>query len=342
MNSRATANPPVPSPNDVTEAAEVISGIAVRTPVVCSERLNLALGVKAFVKVETLQRSGSFKFRGAYSHISRLPTAALGRGLITYSSGNHANAVALIASNLRCSATILLPEDCATGKVRRLARYPVAILRYRREDENREELAQRIADERGLSIVPPSNDPLVVAGQGTVALELLEEIQDLDALVVPVGGGGLIAGTCLAMARGKRTVRVLGVEPEQGADTHLSLQAGRRVGIPTPQTLADGMRHTIPDPLPFQVMCEYVSDVILVSDSQILSAMALLYDSTGIVAEPSGACAIAGLLAAKESLRGMRLGVVASGGNIDSKDFRTLLVRGRHARAVDDPRASKS
>jgi threonine dehydratase len=275
------------------------------------------------VKAECFQRGGAFKFRGAYTKISSLPDDVLARGVLAYSSGNHAQAVALAARLLGTSATILMPADAPPAKVEATRGYGAEVVTYDRWTESREALGAALAAERGMELVRPYDDPLVMAGQGTTALELLEDVPDLDTLVVPVGGGGLVAG-CSTVAKSLRPgIRVVGVEPEAGDDTARSLAAGRRVRIDVPRTIADGLQAAEPGELTFEVNRRLVDEIVTVTDTQILEAMAFLFDRLKLVSEPSGAVGVAALLAGRA--RGERIGVVVSGGNVGVARFAELL-----------------
>jgi threo-3-hydroxy-L-aspartate ammonia-lyase len=315
-------------PDDVRAAARRLEGVAHRTPVLTSRTLDERVGARVHVKAESFQRGGAFKFRGAYAKVSSLPEEALARGVLAYSSGNHAQAVALAAALLGTSATILMPEDAPAAKVEATRGYGAEVVTYDRWTENREEIGARLAAERGLELVKPYDDPLVMAGQGTTALELLEEAPRLDLLVTPVGGGGLIAG-CATIAKSLRPgIRVAGVEPEAGDDHRRSLAAGERVRIDVPRTIADGLQATEPGELTFEVNRRLVDEVATVTDAEIVGAMAFLFDRLKLVAEPSGAVGVAALLAGRLDARGREVGVVVSGGNVGAARFAELVGRG--------------
>ena len=248
------------SPDDVRAAAERLSGVAHRTPVFTSRTLDVRTGATAFLKAECLQRGGAFKFRGAYNMISSLGPEERAAGVVAYSSGNHAQAVSLAARIVGASATILMPVDTPAAKLDATRGYGAEVVTYDRYREDREALGAALAEERGLVLVPPYEHPLVMAGQGTSALELLEEAPDLDVLLVPVGGGGLIAGCATAAKAIRPGIRVIGVEPEAGDDTRRSLEAGERVRIPVPRTIADGQQADIPGELTFAVNRQLVDD----------------------------------------------------------------------------------
>jgi threo-3-hydroxy-L-aspartate ammonia-lyase len=310
---------------DVRTAAQGLAGVANDTPVLRSRTLDGMVGASVHVKAECFQRGGSFKFRGAYTKIASLDETTRARGVLAYSSGNHAQAVTIAARLLDTRATILMPEDAPTAKVDATRGYGAEIVTYDRWSENREELGAALAAERGLELVRPYDDPLVMAGQGTTALELLEEVRDLDVLVVPVGGGGLMAG-CSTVAKALRPeIRVIGVEPETGDDTRRSLAAGKRINRGVPRTIADGLQAAEPGKLTFEVNRLRVDEIVTVSDAEILDAMAFLFDRLKIVTEPSGAIGVAALLAARISAPGARVGVIVSGGNVGVARFAELL-----------------
>jgi threonine dehydratase len=310
---------------DIDAAAERLRGVANHTPVVTSRTLDGVVGASVHVKAECFQRGGAFKFRGAFNKISSLSEAERARGVFAYSSGNHAQAVAIAAQLVGASATILMPEDAPRAKLDATRGYSAEIVTYDRWTEDREALAARMAEERGLALVRPYDDPLVMAGQGTVALELLQDVEMLDVLVVPVGGGGLIAG-CATVAKALLPkVRVVGVEPEAGDDTRRSLAAGERVATAVPKTIADGLQASEPGELTFEVNRERVDEIVTVSDADILDAMAFLFDRLKLVTEPSGAVGVAALLANRMDASGLRVGVVLSGGNVGVARFAELL-----------------
>jgi threonine dehydratase len=312
---------------DVLAAADGLAGVANETPVLTSRTLDGMVGASVHVKAECFQRGGSFKFRGAYTKIASLDEAARSRGVFAYSSGNHAQAVAIAARLLGTSATILMPEDAPTAKVDATRGYGAEIVTYDRWTESREELGAQLAAERGVELVRPYDDRLVMAGQGTAALELLEHVPGLDLLVAPVGGGGLMAG-CSTVAKALRPdIKVVGVEPETGDDTRRSLAAGKRIDGGVPRTIADGLQASAPGELTFEVNRQRVDEIVTVSDAEILDAMAFLFDRLKVVTEPSGAIGVAALLAGRISAPGGRVGVIVSGGNVGVARFAELLGR---------------
>jgi threonine dehydratase len=315
---------PVIARDDVEAAAARLDGIAHRTPVLRSRTLDERVGVRVHLKAECFQRAGSFKFRGAYNKISSLPPDVRGRGVLAYSSGNHAQAVALAARLLGTSATIVMPEDAPAAKLDATRGYGASVVTYDRWTESREEIGARLAAEHGVELVRPYDDPLVMAGQGTVALELLAEVPELDLLLVPVSGGGLVAGIATVAKAHDPNLRVVGVEPEAGDDTARSLARGERVRIDLPRTIADGLQSPEPGELTFEVNRRLVDGVVTVSDAEILDAMAFLFDRLKIVVEPSGAVGVAALLTGRVAPAGA-VGVVISGGNVGAARFADLL-----------------
>ena len=307
--------------DDVRAAAHRIEGVAHRTPVLTSRALDEAVGATVLLKAENLQRVGAFKFRGAYNAVASLTDAERARGVATVSSGNHAQALALAARLHSTRAVILMPEDSPPAKLAATQGYGAEVLEFDRYGEDREELLADLVAERGLVPIHPYDDERIMAGQGTVALELLEDAGPLDVLVVPIGGGGLISG-CATAAAG---VRVIGVEPEAGDDVRRSLRAGERVRIPVPRTIADGQQLDAPGELTWPVIRERVEDVTVASDAEIVEAMRFLFERMKTVAEPSGACALAALLAGRVDVRGQRVGVVISGGNVSAERFAALM-----------------
>jgi threonine dehydratase len=314
---------------DVRAAAERLRGRIIRTPVVTAEAWDEATGFSGFFKCENLQRAGAFKIRGALNRLLTLAPAELSRGVIAFSSGNHAQGVALAARLVGTTALIVMPKDAPALKVEATRGYGAEIVFYDRLTEDREAIARRLATETGRVLVPPFDDYAIMAGQGTTALELLEDAPGLDALVTPVGGGGLMAG-CSTVARVLRPdMTIVGVEADTANDTYLSLQKGERVTIPPPTTIADGIRLTTPGALTFPILQANRVEVVLVSDDDIRAAVRLLALRVKIVVEPTGAVGAAAVLAGKLSLRpGTRIGVVLSGGNIDPAMLIEILRRG--------------
>lgn len=310
--------------DDVEAAAERLSGVAHRTPVLTSRTLDQRSGATLLLKAENLQRGGAFKFRGAYNRISTMSADELARGVCAWSSGNHAQAVALSAALVGTRATILMPEDAPAAKRAATEGYGATVVTYDRYQEDRDALAQQLTSEHDLVPVPPFDDELVMAGQGTAALELIQDAGPLDALVVPVSGGGLIAGCGTAARALLPDVELIGVEPAAGDDTKRSLAEGRRVRIPVPRTIADGLQVEVPGALTFEINRRQVDDVLLVDDQALVDTMALLFERLKIVVEPSGAIGLAAVLADPERFAGRRVGVVLSGGNVGLDRFAEL------------------
>ena len=303
-------------PDDVRAAARVLEGVVHRTPPVTSR----TLGESVVLKPECLQRAGAFKFRGAYNKIASLPP---GTPVLAYSSGNHAQAVALAARLLGASATILMPTDAPASKVEATRGYGAEIVTYDRYSEDREAIGEALAAERGLELVRPYDDPLVMAGQGTAALELIEDAGPIDVLVVPLGGGGLISG-CATIGAALGVERVIGVEPEAGDDWRRSLAAGERITIDVPRTIADGLQTNAPGKLTWEVASRLVDEVVTVTDAQIVDAMRFAFERLKLVVEPSGAVGIAAVLQGSVGSDG-RVGVIVSGGNVGADRFAELL-----------------
>ena len=315
--------------DDVRAAAARLAGVASRTPVLTSRTLDARSGGRVHLKAECFQRGGAFKFRGAHSKIAALPAADRERGLVSFSSGNHAQAVAISAALHGTRATIVMPADSAGPKMVATRGYGADVVTYDRHGQEREALAARLVEERGLTLVAPYDDPFVMAGQGTAALELLEDVGALDVLVVPVGGGGLIAG-CATVAKALHPdLRVVGVEPASGDDTQRSLDAGRRVRIPAPRSICDGLLAEVPGELTFAVNRERVDAIATVTDDEVLDAILFLFERVKVVAEPSGAAALAAVLAGTVDLSGRRAGVVLSGGNMGLEQLRRWTLQRR-------------
>jgi threo-3-hydroxy-L-aspartate ammonia-lyase len=312
--------------DDVLAASQRLEGVAHRTPVLTSRSLDEAAGAeRVLLKAENLQRVGAFKFRGAYNAIASLLPEERARGVATVSSGNHAQAVSLAARLHEARAVILMPEDAPEGKVAATRGYGAEVIRFDRYSEDREALLADLVSERGLVPIHPYDDERVMAGQGTVALELIQDAGPLDLLLVCVGGGGLISGCATAAAGLSPDTRVIGVEPEVGDDFQRSLAAGERVRIPVRPTIADGQQLPTPGALTFPVVQKLVSEIVTVSDDEIRVAMRFLFERMKTVAEPSGASALAALLAGKVDASGARVGVTISGGNVTAARFAELL-----------------
>jgi len=312
--------------DDVKAAAERIAPHVHRTPVLTSRTFDAAAGARLFFKCETFQRVGAFKARGAFSRLTLLTARERRRGVVAFSSGNHAQAVALASRDLGVPATIVMPDDAPALKLAATRAYGAEVVLYDRRTEDREAIARRLVEERGVTLVPPFDDEAVIAGQGTAALELLAEVPDLDAVVTPCGGAGLLAGTAVAATGLRPGVRVLGVEPEAGDDVARSLREGRRVSIPVPETIADSLQTTRVGERNFAILSALVEGVLAVSDLELRRAMALLFSRMKLVVEPGGSAAAAALLAGKvPSVAGRRVGAVLSGGNVDPARFCELV-----------------
>jgi threonine dehydratase len=310
---------------DVLDAAGRIEGVAHRTPVIRSRTLDGLTGAQVHLKAENFQRGGAFKFRGAYNAIARLSPDQLARGIVAYSSGNHAQAAALAARELGGSAVIVMPADSPAAKLDAVAGYGAEIVTYDRYTGDRAAIAGGLAAERGLALIPPYDHPDIVAGQGTAALELLEQAGELDAIVVPVSGGGLIAGSAIAAKGRYPGIRVIGVEPETADDTRRSLAAGRPVRIDVPLTIADGLAVAVPGDLTFAINKELVDEIVVVSDDELRDAMRFAVDRLKLVLEPSGAPGLAALLTGRISPVPARVGVILSGGNVGAARLAQLL-----------------
>lgn len=312
--------------DDVRAAATRIAAEAFVTPVITSGVIDEMVGSQVYFKAENLQRTGAFKFRGAYNSISALTSAERDAGVVTYSSGNHAQAIAMAAALVGCGATIVMPHDAPAGKVAATEAAGAELVRYDRYTEDRREIAESVAERQGSVVVPPFDWPLVIAGQGTVALELFDQTPNLDALVVCLGGGGLLGGSCVVADAVSPETKVFGVEPESGDDHRRSRAAGERVEVPVPMTIADGQQTTKPGALTWPITNAVVTDFLTVTDEEIIDAMRLLFREAKLVAEPSGASAFAAVLAGQLRGHGFdRIGVTISGGNVDLDRFTELV-----------------
>jgi threonine dehydratase len=312
---------------DIQSAAGRLRGVAHRTPVVTSRTLDALTGSRAFLKCENLQRMGAFKFRGAYNRIVQLTPRERERGVVAFSSGNHAQGVALAARLLGAPATIVMPSDAPAAKVAATRGYGAEVVGYERAAMNRAAIAESLARERGATVVPPYDDPDVIAGQGTAALELIEDAGALDVLLVPLGGGGLLAGSALAASALAPRIAVYGVEPAAGDDWLQSWQRGEIVSIPVPQTIADGQQTQSPGALTWPIVHSLCAGILTVTDDEIRAAMKFAFERLKLVAEPSGACALAALLSGKVEVGRKRVGVTISGGNADPRIFADAILR---------------
>jgi threonine dehydratase len=307
------------TPDDVRDAAERVGDVAHQTPVMSSRTVDEKTGATAFFKCENLQRVGAFKFRGAYNALSRLSPAEQARGVIAYSSGNHAQAIALAGRMLDVPATIVMPENAPAVKLEATRGYGAEIVPYDPATTVREELAADIAEERDLTLIPSFDHPDVVAGQGTAGWELFRETGPLDLLLVCCGGGGLLSGCALAAETLAPECDVVGVEPAAGDDATRSFHTGERKSVDNPDTIADGARTSQLGSITFPLVLEYADDMVTVSDRELLEAMFFLWERMKLVVEPTGALAAAALLHGHVNTEGRRIGVLLSGGNVDLK-----------------------
>jgi len=314
-----------PTYDDVAAAAARIAPVAHRTPVLRSRLVNEVVGADVVFKCENLQRMGAFKFRGAYNALAQFTPEQRRAGVVTYSSGNHAQAISLSASLLDIPATIVMPLDAPASKVAATRGYGGQVVTYDRYTEDREQIGAALAAERGLTLVPPYDHPRVLTGQGTAGKELFDEVGPLDALLVPLGGGGLLSGCALAAAELSPDCKVYGVEPEAGNDGQQSFRSGSIVTIPTPRTIADGAQTQHLGVHTFEVIRRTVTDVLTATDAQLVSSMRLLATYLKLVVEPTGTLGLAALLANPDQFRGRRVGVVISGGNVDLDRYAALL-----------------
>jgi threonine dehydratase len=309
---------------DIQAAAQRIRPIAHRTPVFTSRTFDALADAQVYFKCENFQRGGAFKIRGALNFIYSIPKDQLSRGVVAYSSGNHAQAVAIAASSVGIKATIVMPSDAPKSKLQATRGYGADVVMYDRLTENREAIGGRISEETGATLVPPYDHPWIIAGQGTAALELLEEVPDLEALAVCIGGGGLMSGSSTAARAVQPGIRIFGVEPDDGNDTYLSFRSGERVEIPMPKTIADGLRAQRPGAITFPIIQKNVEDIVLVSDSEIRDTMKFLLTRMKMVVEPSGAVPAAALFHHKLPKGPRKIGAIVSGGNVDLELLQTL------------------
>jgi threonine dehydratase len=312
---------------DIRAAARRLDGIAHRTPVLTSRTLDARTGGRIFLKCENFQRMGAFKFRGAYNRIVRLDDAQRRAGVVAFSSGNHAQGVALAGKLLNVPAVIVMPSDAPKSKVAATQEYGAEVVFYDRHRSHRAEIAQRICDERGATLVPPFDDRDIIAGQGTVALELIESVPSLDIIAVPTGGGGLLSGCAVAAQGVNPSIELYGVEPQAGNDFQKSLLSGERVHIDVPHTIADGLQTQQPGELTFAIVRALARGIVTVTDDELRDAMRFAFERMKLVIEPSGAAALAAVMTGKIDVRGKSAGIVISGGNVDIDRFAQLLAR---------------
>ena len=310
---------------DIDAARDRLKGIAHRTPVLTSRTADAATGATLFFKCENLQRMGAFKFRGAYNALAQFAPEQRKRGVIAFSSGNHAQAVALAAQLLGIPATIVMPHDAPRMKIEATRGYGAEVIGYDRYQEDREAISKRLSAERGLTLIPPFDHAHVIAGQGTAAAELIEDVGALDLLLVCVGGGGLVSGSAVAARHLAPDCRVIGVEPQAGDDVQRSFRAGRIVHIDVPKTIADGAQTQQPGVLTFATIRALVSDIVTVDDAALVRAMRFFAERMKIVVEPTGALGAAAAFERKVAVAGKRVGVIVSGGNIDPTFYGELL-----------------
>jgi len=316
----------LPTFEDVKVAAKRLQGVAHRTPVLTSNFLDHLTGNRLFIKCENFQRAGAFKFRGAYNTLAQLTPEQRRYGVVSFSSGNHAQGVALAAKLLGISAKIVMPHDAPAAKLAATRGYGAEVILYNRYEEDRAAIARAIQEKEQRVLIPPFEHPHIIAGQGTCALELYEQVGPLDILLAPIGGGGLIAGNCIAAHQLSPATEIYGVEAEVANDTFLSLKKGERVSIPVPPTIADGMQVTSPGEMTFEIMREHLAGVLLVSEDEIKNAVRMVLERMKILIEPTGAVPVAAALKNELSWRGKRIGIIVSGGNVDMGKLAKILM----------------
>lgn len=316
----------LPTYQDVEAAAQRIAGFAHKTPVMTSTTVNNEFGAEFFFKCENFQRMGAFKFRGALNALSQLSPEQKKAGVIAFSSGNHAQGIALAAQILNIPATILMPIDSPEVKVAATQGYGAKVIRFDRYTQDREQLCRELAEQNGLTIIPPYDHVDIIAGQGTAAKELFEEVGELDALFVCLGGGGLLSGCALAARALSPNCKVYGVEPEAGNDAQQSFRSGKIVHIATPKTIADGAQTQHIGHYTFELIKQNVDDILTVTDAQLVDCMKFYAERMKIIVEPTGCLSFAAALNMKEQMRGQRVGIIISGGNVDIKRFAELML----------------
>jgi threonine dehydratase len=323
---------------DITAAADRLAGQAHRTPVLTSTTVNQLTGSQVFFKCENLQRTGSFKFRGAFNALAQLSTEQRQRGVLVYSSGNHAQAIALAGQLFGVPVTVVMPEDASAVKLAATRGYGAEVVCYNRLTQKREEIGQQLARDRSLTLIPPFDHPQVIAGQGTVARELFEEVGELDLLLVSCGGGGLLSGCAIAASALSPRCHVIGVEPKRADDATRSFYSKTLQTVDNPDTVADGARTASLGSLTFPLVLHYVHDMVTVSEVAILRTMVFLWERLKLVVEPTGALAAAALLEGVVNQPGSRIGVVISGGNVDLKQASKLFARvGKPEKTAQQP-----
>ena len=315
----------LPEYADVAAAAGRIEGYANKTPVMTSRTVNAEFGADVFFKCENLQRMGAFKFRGAMNALRQFTPEQRAAGVVTFSSGNHAQAIALSAKLLGIPATIIMPHDAPAAKVAATKGYGGNVVMYDRYTEDREQIGRELAEKQGLTLIPPYDHPHVIAGQGTATKELIEEVGPLDVLFVCLGGGGLLSGSALAARQLSPDCIIYGVEPEAGNDGQQSFRSGKIVHIDTPKTIADGAQTQHLGAYPFEIIRRDVDDILTVTDPDLIDAMRFFATRMKLLVEPTGCLSLAGARSMKAQLKGMRVGVIISGGNVDLNRFCALL-----------------
>jgi threonine dehydratase len=315
----------LPTFEDVVAASERIAGVAHRTPVLTSSTANAELGAEVFFKCENFQRMGAFKFRGGYNALARFTPEQRKAGVVAFSSGNHAQAVALSARLLGIPATIVMPHDAPAAKVAATRGYGATVVVYDRYTEDREQIGRDLAAKHGLTLIPPYDHADVIAGQGTAAKELFEEVGRLDYVFAPLGGGGLLGGTALSTRALSPSAQLFGVEPEAGNDGQQSFRSGSIVHIDTPKTIADGAQTQHLGKLTFPIIQRDVNDILTASDDELRAAMRFFAERMKMVVEPTGCLGFAAARTIKEQLRGKRVGIIISGGNVDIARYAELL-----------------
>lgn len=315
----------LPTYDDVVAAAARLAGQAHRTPVLTSRIANEETGAQLFFKCENLQRMGAFKFRGAYNALAKFDAGQRRAGVVAFSSGNHAQAIALSARLLGIPATIVMPQDAPASKIAATRGYGAQVVTYDRYTEDREQIGRDLAERHGYTLVPPYDHGDVIAGQGTAARELFEEVGPLDAFFVCLGGGGLLSGSALATRALSPQCRLYGVEPEAGNDGQQSFRSGAIVHIDTPRTIADGAQTQHLGQLTFPIIRRDVDDILTVSDAELVEAMRFFAARMKLVVEPTGCLGFAAARAMKDQLQGKRVGVLISGGNVDLDRYAALL-----------------
>ena len=320
MNTRIA-----PTYDDVVAAAQRLEGHAHRTPVLTSRTVNEALGAEVFFKCEHLQRMGAFKFRGGFNALSKFDAGQRERGVVAFSSGNHAQAIALSATLLGIPATIVMPEDAPAMKIAATKGYGGNVVTYDRYKEDREQIGRNLAEKHGMTLIPPYDHPDVIAGQGTAAKELIEEVGQLDAYFAPLGGGGLLSGSALAIRALSPACKIYGVEPAAGKDGQQSFRSGSIVHIDTPKTIADGAQTQHLGNYTFEIIRREVTDVLTATDEELVECMRFFAARMKLVVEPTGCLGFAAARQMKAQLQGKRIGVLLSGGNIDISRFAELV-----------------